>query len=85
MSVYILSYIHHKDNWVDMQYLNNNICLLTPNFEGFSGISILENIEGRNVKKLSVYVGNNVLIFIDNKLYVMGTAPSTSQKQVNIA
>ena len=70
-------------NWVDMQYLNNNICLLTPNFEGFSGISILENIEGRNVKKLSVYVGNNVLIFIDNKLYVMGTAPSTSQSDIN--
>ena len=47
MSVYILSYIHHKDNWVDMQYGNLMLPVISLFLSIFSPLSgPLENTFG---------------------------------------
>lgn len=72
-------------NWLDMQYINNNIYMLTPNNSNssFNGISILEDADNRTVTKLDLYVNQNKLVFLNDKLYILGTEPSTSQSDIN--
>ena len=64
-SVYFISYIHHKENWVDMQYGNLMrpiILLFLSLFSPFSGI--MENLFGPRISLLASSIVIEITLFL---------------------
>ena len=73
-------------DWLDMQYLNNNIYYMTPREQGedyFHGLMVLTNVSGKELQEFTLYKNRDKYVILDDNLYVLGMYPTTSETEID--
>ena len=73
-------------DWLDMQYLNNNIYYMTPREQDedyFYGLMVLTNVSGKELQEFTLYKNRDKYVILDDNLYVLGMYPTTSETEID--
>lgn len=73
-------------DWLDMQYLNNNIYYMTPREQGedyFHGLMVLTNVLGKELQEFTLYKNMDRYVILDDNLYLLGMYPTTSETEID--